>query len=353
MDRRTFNFGLCGLVAMTFAEPLKSEDAAVSIENAVSEEELNAVYEEVKTPYKYGIVLDQLDGNLVDCPNIFRKDGTWYMVFISLVKCGYETFLAKSGDLLHWEVLGKIGSFPKTGWDAWQFDCGTALVDYTWGGSYEFQKFNDRYWFTYIGGSRQGYEPDPLSIGAAWCDDPTAAKELTRYEKNPIMDPGDASARWFEKTTLYKTHVIWDRQKTLGSPFVMYYNAKLKDTERIGMALSDDMLHWTRFGQQPVVDNSKGISGDPQITKIGDLWVMFYFGAFWKPKAFDTFAVSKDMVHWTKWDGPHLVEPSEPWDQTYAHKPWVLKHDGVVYHFYCAVGDRGRTIALATSQKLD
>lgn len=140
MDRRTFNFGLCGLAAMTFAAPIKSKNAAVSIENAVSEEELNAVYEEVKTPYKYGIVLDQLDGNLVDGPNIFRKDGTWYMVFISIVKCGYETFLAKSGDLLHWEVLGKIGSFPQTGWDAWQFDCGTALVDYTWGGSYEFQK---------------------------------------------------------------------------------------------------------------------------------------------------------------------------------------------------------------------
>jgi hypothetical protein len=30
----------------------------------------------------------------------------------------------------------------------------------------------------------------------------------------------------------------------------------------------------------------------------------------------------------------------------------VLKHEGVVYHFYCAVGDRGRVIALATSQDL-
>jgi hypothetical protein len=30
----------------------------------------------------------------------------------------------------------------------------------------------------------------------------------------------------------------------------------------------------------------------------------------------------------------------------------VLKHDGVVYHFYCAVGDEGRVIALATSKDL-
>ena len=63
-------------------------------------------------------------------------------------------------------------------------------------------------------------------------------------------------------------------------------------------------------------------------------------------------AVSRDLVHWRKWDGPHLVEPSEPFDQTYAHKPWVIKHDGVVYHFYNAVGDQGRCIALATSKTL-
>ena len=43
---------------------------------------------------------------------------------------------------------------------------------------------------------------------------------------------------------------------------------------------------------------------------------------------------------------------SESYDKTHAHKPWVIKHNGVVYHFYCAVGDRGRGIALATSKPL-
>ena len=123
------------------------------------------------------------------------------------------------------------------------------------------------------------------------------------------------------------------------------------------MAVSDDMIHWQRFGKEPVVANGeekqRGISGDPQIVRMGDLWVMFYFGAFWQPGAFDTFACSTDLVHWTKWTGPHLIEPSEPWDKTFAHKPWVIKHDGVVYHFYCAVGDQGRVIALATSQGSD
>ena len=49
------------------------------------------------------------------------------------------------------------------------------------------------------------------------------------------------------------------------------------------MAVSNDMVHWTRYGDEPVIDNGKGISGDPQVVRMGDLWVMFYFGAGWKP----------------------------------------------------------------------
>jgi predicted GH43/DUF377 family glycosyl hydrolase len=120
------------------------------------------------------------------------------------------------------------------------------------------------------------------------------------------------------------------------------------------MAVSRDMTNWKRYGDEPVVangvDQKNGMSGDPQIVRIGDVWVMFYFGAGWGPKAFNTFACSHDLVHWTKWNGPNLIEPSELWDKTYAHKPWVIKHEGIVYHYYCAVGDRGRVIALATSR---
>jgi predicted GH43/DUF377 family glycosyl hydrolase len=134
----------------------------------------------------------------------------------------------------------------------------------------------------------------------------------------------------------------------------MYYNAKQAGPwiERIGMATSHDMVHWTHYGKEAVIDNGKGISGDPQIVRLDDLWVMFYFGAGWKPGAFDTFACSRDLVHWTKWTGSDLLTPSEPWDKTFAHKPWLIKHEGVVYHFYCAVAGDDRTIALATSVDL-
>ena len=323
----------------------------------VSNEVMDDIYSKVKTPHKYGVVLKGEGGLMVDCPNVFRHGEKWFMMYICMNKVGYETHLAESDDLLSWKPLGKILSFPADGWDKWQADGGVALMDHAWGGSNRVQKFNNKYWLSYIGGAAQGYETDPLAIGIAWTKKLTEPLEWTRIPENPVLSTEQPDVRDFERMTLYKSNIIWDKSESLGFPFVMFYNGKIKNGyERIGMAVSKDMVRWSRYGTKPVVangeENSRGISGDPQIVKIDDVWVMFYFGAFWKPKAFDTFACSYDLVHWTKWAGPHLIEPSEPWDSDYAHKPWLINHNGIVYHFYCAVGDQGRVIALATSKDM-
>ena len=321
----------------------------------VSPETMQKLYDEVKTPYKYGIIIKGEDGKKVDCPSVFRDGQNWYMLYIIFDGNGYETALAESAALLNWKTLGKVLTFKKERtWDCNQVGGYIALQDHTWGGSYELQTYDGKYWLSYLAGALKGYETAPLAIGIAWTKTPAKPIEWNRIKENPVLHPYDESARDFEGKTLYKSNIIYDRERTLGWPFVMYYNAKHKAerVERIGMAVSADMIRWRRFGGGPVIDNFKGISGDPQITRIGDVWVMFYFGAFWKPKAFDTFACSYDLVNWTKWTGPDLIEPSEPWDSTYAHKPWMIKHKDVVYHFYCAVGDQGRTIALATSKAM-
>jgi alpha-L-rhamnosidase len=322
----------------------------------ITDAEMQHVVDEAQTPYKYGVVLapNNMD-ELHDCANVFRFGDKWYMLYVvSKKNVGYETYLAESDDLLAWKPLGKVLPFSGEGWDKWQADGSIALVDPTWDGSAELQQFDDKYWMSYFGGAKEGYETDPLSLGLAWTKTPNQPQPWTRLAENPVLQPSDADARPFERATLYKSHILWDKSETLGYPFVMYYNGKQqgRGTERIGMAVSKDMVHWKRFGDGPVIDNGSGISGDPQIVRMGDLWVMFYFGAFWEPGAFDTFACSRDLVHWTKWTGDHLISSSEPWDKTFAHKPWILKHNGVVYHFYCAVGAQGRVIALATSKDL-
>jgi predicted GH43/DUF377 family glycosyl hydrolase len=311
---------------------------------------MQSIHAKVKTPFKYGVIL--ADTTPIDCPSVFRHEGKWFLVYIRHDGTGYETCLAESDDLLAWRPLGKILARRRGTWDGTQAAGFVALQDTSWGGSLALEAFEGKYWLSYLGNDLPGYEPDPLSFSVAWTKHPGKAEAWTRAEK-PLLGPGDADARVFERTTFYKSNIIRDPERRLGASFVVYYNGKDgKGVERIGMAVSDDMLHWKRHGTEPVLDHGSGITGDPQVVRIDGVWVMFYFGAFWKPKAFDRFACSYDLVHWTDWDGEDLVAPSEPYDQEYAHKPWVVLHEGVVYHYYCAVGNRGRCLALATSKDL-
>lgn len=325
----------------------------------VDKQTMQKVFEEIKTPFKYGVVIPQPDsGRMVDSPTVFRKANQWFMTYIIFDGKGYETWLAKSDNLLQWTSLGKIMSFTENTWDATQKAAYVALIDTDWGGSYEPERFNGQYWLSYLGGSEKGYEAGRLGIGIATSDDLTKSKEVTRLIK-PVLSAIDKDARWYDDKTIYKSLVIRDKDKKTGYPFVMYYNAKGEKTdakgngfESIAMAVSDDMNHWKRHGQKPLITRNTGICGDAQITRIGNVYVMFYFGAFWKPGAFERFACSYDLINWTDWDGEDLIAPAETYDKTYAHKPWVIKWNGVVYHFYNAVGNQGRVIALATSKDL-
>lgn len=320
----------------------------------VAQEVMEEVYQEVKTPFKYGVVFQHPDtSKMVDSPTIFRENDSWYMTYIVFDGQGYETWLATSADLLHWESQGKLLAFTEQTWDANQKAGYVALVNTEWGGDYAVEKYQDKYWMTYLGGNTSGYEAGVLKIGLANSPSLTDV-HIWNTDNAPLLSPDDEDVRWFENKTIYKSLVIRDSENNTGHPFIMYYNAKgdTANYESIGMAVSDDMITWKRYGEDPVITKGKGICGDAQIARIDDLYVMFYFGAFWKPGAFERFACSYDLVHWTDWNGEDLIAPSEDYDQKYAHKPWVIKWQGTVYHFYNAVGSSGRVIALATSKDL-
>lgn len=335
--------------------------------NPVSVETMESIYQEVKTPYKYGLVMVPNDiQHKFDCPTIFKKGKEWYMTYLIFSGRGYETWLSKSRDLLHWINLGKIMSFEDSGkWDDNQKAGYNALLDIKWGGSYGVNHFDGKYWMSYFGGKEKGYEVEPLSIGMAFTTKhPSIVHEWNRLDK-PILSSLDNDVRWWEnRNKLFKSTIIEDKKRLTGYRFVMYYNAvgdslvnnkKTRWYERIGMAVSNDMLNWQRFNKNPVVHHPVGITGDAVIQQIGENYVMFYFGAFWQDRkgSFNRFAVSKDLINWTDWTGDNLIESSEKYDELYAHKSFVLKYNGVVYHFYCAVNKQDqRGIAVATSKDL-
>ncbi|MDR8391164.1 hypothetical protein NC796_08450 [Aliifodinibius sp. S!AR15-10] len=324
---------------------------------------MKQIYEKVKTPHKYGLVLvPEHRDQKVDCRSVFRSGDHWYMTYIVYEGRGYETWLAESEDLVNWTKKGRMLSFSdSTRWDANQNSGDVVLRDHTWGGSYRLQQYQDKYWMSYYGGTSIGYEAGKLSISIAYTEkDPSIAHEWIRLGQ-PVLAPDDDNASWWDNAKMYKSTVLWDKSQTTGHPFVMYYNA-LGDSlnpdrgaERIGMAVSDDMRNWQRYGEDPVLNHHDGITGNPAIQKMGDIWVMFYFGAFYggRDDAWNSFAASYDLVNWTDWTGLELIEPSESYDARFAHKPIVINHEGTVYHFYCAVNkDDQRGIALATSTDL-
>lgn len=339
----------------------------------IPDDVMNRIYQEVRTPYKYGMVVAPTDNyHKIDCPTVFRVGQKWLMTYVvyngkdGLDGRGYETWLASSDDLLHWQTEGRILSYKDNGWDMNQRGGFPALIDWTWGGSYNIAKYKKNYWLTYIGGHGTGYEAvrEPLNIGLAWTSgDITRAHEWQSSDK-PLLSIDDKDVQWWEKLVQYKSTIYDDPQKTLGKRFVMFYNAgginpanNLK-AERIGIALSNDLKKWKRYDGNPVYYHEAPgiITGDAQIVKMDDLYVMFYFSAYnpaRKYNAYNTFSVSRDLLHWQDWTGADLIVPSKPYDEMFAHKSYVVKHDGVVYHFYCAVNnDQQRGIAVATSVPL-
>ncbi len=362
----------------------------------LSQTEMQRIYDEVRTPYKYGMVVAPADNyHKIDCPTVFRIGGRWYMTYVvyngkdGLDGRGYETWMAVSDDLLHWKTTGRILSYKNDGWDMNQRGGFPALIDWTWGGSYDIMPFKKKYWMTYIGGHGTGYEAvrEPLNIGLAWTEgDPSEAHEWQSDDK-PLLSITDKDVQWWEKLTQYKSTIyqikdVKANKKSLLPKelakyrFMMFYNAggvnpanDLK-AERIGIALSNDLKKWRRYRGNPVYSHEAPgiITGDAQIVKMNlstssvgrkkgrgeaPLYVMFYFSAYnpaRKYNAYNTFAVSRDLIHWQDWNGQDLIVPSKPYDEMFAHKSYVVKHDGVVYHFYCAVNnDQQRGIAVATS----
>ena len=357
--KNTIQYLVLGITALIIASCATTKFKKREITENVMQE----IYQEIKTPYKYGLVMVPGDNSYkMDCPSVFKKDGKWFMTYLIFEGKGYETWLAESTDLLHWKHLGKVMSFSEENqnhWDENQKAGYISLQDPTWGGSYEWEKYDGKYWMSYFGGNTKGYEAGILSIGMAYSTaSPTQAHEFERLD-TPVLSPKDADVSWWDNSTMYKNTVIRDQEKVTGHNFIMYYNSRgdslkpARGAERIGMAVSDDMKHWKRFGKNPLLNHHKGITGDPYIQRINNTWVMFYFGGFWKPGAFNRFAVSNDLMHWKDWEGEDLIQSSEPYDNMFAHKSFVVKDNGIVYHFYCAVNKgEQRGIAVATSKDI-
>jgi hypothetical protein len=337
-----------------------------------SSAQMQALFEAIETRDKVGIVIPAPSTGHYDSPSVYQHNGTWYMQVVYFDDRGYQTQLFSADILLGpWTELGTILPY-RAGWDSCQAAGYVGLQSLTFGDN-TLLSHGGNYYLSYIGFDRCGYEPVGLATGMAWAPAPNQASAWTR-RSTPILSPSDSSARWWERVSLYKSHIIKPPSAVGGYTYIMFLNATgdggtNSGSEHIGAAGSNDLVTWTRYGSSPVVSPAGSyvnrVAGDPQVFRHSSgLYVMNYWGRE-NPNdindVFDNFAASDDpaLLAWTKWTGARTLVPSKPntpghfdftYDNEVAHKPWIIKDGGIVYHFHSAKPTTGRLgIALAVS----
>jgi len=340
-----------------------------------------------RTPYKYPeLVLkaagnkQDFDGFSVDDPIVFRANGQFHMLYIGYDGTGYQTGLASSPDLLHWTRTALVGPRdPSSQFTKYNLAISSIFRDKNLHGTGEALKVNGQYLAAWNAYPSAGYEEGAAVIGLA-----TSPDLLHWTLSDPILTPQDG-APW-EHGGLYRPDLLLDR-----GTYYLYYNAKTDPLpksegggwhEQTGVATSTDLKHWTRSPLNPILQNgTRGTStwpasnplskqippiadtrdsrfaSNPFVIKNGHQFAMFYFGfGYQRPgRACELLALGDDPFHFTKVPEV-LIDTGAPGtiDETFAHKPSVIYHEGMLYHFYCAVSGKypneTRGIAVARSR---
>ncbi|MDD3886973.1 MAG: hypothetical protein PHI35_08870 [Victivallaceae bacterium] len=301
----------------------------------------------------------------VDCPFVFRHNNRFFMLHIGFDGIGYRTALAVSDDLLDWHfyglVLDRLAGSSR--WDSVGAAGGWIIrQDDSLSKISELKKIDGKYWLLYHSYPGKGYENGPAEMSFAFCED----EDLKHWQRlpSPVFSWKDG-AKW-ESGGLYRGAVV-----EKDGHYVMLYNARDEDKtkvwlEQTGIAVSDDLLHWRRMSDNPVLRVTPGgwdsrFVSDPCIVRDGEKWLNFYFG-YNGEHAQEGLAWSDDLIHWEKFKEPLLsCGNAGDLDELHAHKASVLRYNGVLYHFYSAVrktrpgesplyGNEFRSITLATSR---
>ncbi|MDR2763723.1 MAG: hypothetical protein LBB90_01680 [Tannerella sp.] len=291
-----------------------------------------------------------------DVPCVYQtadNPDVWYMSFIGFNGKGYNSFVVESRDLIHWTNPRLAMGFGKEG----EFDHGGCVIGAYLYDSWDIKtprtirKKDDKYWTLYGCYPRQGdYELRPGYEGVA-----TSADGLhwTRASDEPVLSVYQKDCKEWEKDCIYQPWLVEHE-----GAYYNFYNAAQGGIENMGLALSNDLIHWVRYPFNPVINvRPEGydakFASDAKVFRDGDHWTMFYFGVG-KGGAHIMIAFSRDLAHWTADPEPLYKAGGHPagLDKEYAHKISLVFNpkNETFYMYYCATGNKGRGIGLLTGK---
>lgn len=281
------------------------------------------------------------DSQIVESPSIIWDDSRnqYIMVYTAYNSNNVGSIgWATSNDLKNWHSQGQLlknSGDPKLG-D--KNGCtGPCLV-----------KFDGIYYLFYLGLNAEGYEGGPINLCLA------VSSDLQSWTYKGIVLSPDKNIPWISNT-IYHPDIM-----RVGSYWYIFFNANGtidgQAAERTGFAYSKkidgpytvDPDRISKFAED--AGNHGGIQcGDPSIFKIRDLYYMFYFDTSHGSEVVDRYAwtTPAEFPRGWRYGGP-VIKNDKDYNKDFAHKPFVLIKDNILYHYYTAVGDQGRCIALQT-----
>jgi len=302
---------------------------------------------------KVGVVLSpgkagDFDEDIAESPTILLdpKTGLNVMVYVGYNLTPRGTIgYATSPDLLNWSKQGQL--LPQSGTPGAPDENGCSGPLLLW------DSVGSQYVLYYIGLTLTGYEAGTKTLCYATAT--TLTGTWTRH--GSVISPTGTGWR---RTAIWHPSII-----QRGSTWYCFFNATgdvgaVTGVERIGYATAPSITGpWTVDDtNSPLLDLGgpgwdSQIVGDPSVRRVGNLWVMDYYGSN-GTNARDGVATTSDAVFplgWVKYASNPILSPTTgTYDGQHAHKPFTIQRGGEVFHYYTAVNAANlRQIALAVS----
>ena len=240
------------------------------------------------------------DSNDALNPSVVAFHGGYLNLYSGFDGKAWSTGVATSADGISWQKQGKVLSPDPTSWEGDYIAAnGAAIADH------------DKLLYFYQGGRVPRIGLATSSDGRAW----------TKHG-DPVLDLGPRGS-WDERGVA-DPYVI----RAGGKLYLFYLGQDRARRQRLGIAVSDDGVVWTKLRSNPILElgefgafDENGL-GEPAIWDAGGYYWMLYTGRSRSEIRRLGMARSKDGVHWEKL--AHIVDGSEGWDAKVVCDPTVL-----------------------------
>lgn len=242
------------------------------------------------------------------------------------------------------QSIRRIFSIKKTGLDGVVLDVGPrGSWDGLWTNDPYVLRIGELYSLWY-----SGFDGKHLRIGLATSKDGIT---WAKYSNNPVLDLG-AMGSW-DSHSIYNPTVL----KVEDRYYMWYSGVSLEDKKwivKIGLAISDDGVSWTKYDNNPILSYDKEweiqsvFGSSVMYMEKEKAFYMWYAGGD-NPRGIGL-ATSMDGINWIKYDSnPVLVGKNGTWEDIGMDRPCVIKIDDRYIMYYTGLNLPYARIGMATS----